>query len=163
MMALLGLLAVAGYQNRDKLGQMLGQATGGGQPQQPGSAGAAGGLGGILGGLGGAIGGGASSGGILSGGLGELVDRFKQNGQGETADSWVQTGPNKPIDAASLERAIGPDVMANLQQQTGLARDELLARLSEEVPKAVNDLTPEGRVPNEEEAGRLVQPNTTTI
>ncbi|MDB5563309.1 MAG: hypothetical protein JWN11_2727 [Hyphomicrobiales bacterium] len=167
MMALLGLLAVAGYQNRDKLGQMLGQATGSGNPAgapaQPGSSGATGGLGGILGGLGSAIGGGASSGGILSGGLGELIDRFKQNGQGEAADSWVQTGPNKPIDAASLERAIGPDVLANLQQQTGLSRDELLARLTEEVPKAVNDLTPEGRVPNEAEAGRLVQPNTTTI
>ena len=27
-------------------------------------------------------------------GLGELVDRFRENGQGATADSWVVQGPN---------------------------------------------------------------------
>src|SRR6185295_13740446 len=46
-----------------------------------------------LGGLGSLIaGGGAGS--ILSGGLGELVKRFQQNGQGHIAQSWVGTGSN---------------------------------------------------------------------
>ena len=58
--------------------------------------------------------GGAGAGGFLSGGLGELMDRFKQNGQGETADSWVGTGPNKPLAPQQLEQAIGPDVLATL-------------------------------------------------
>ena len=115
MTALLGLLAVAGYQNRDKLAEMLG---GVGQ-STPGAAGQ-GGIGGLLGQLRSSLGG-ASAGGVLSGGLGELVDRFKQSGHGETADSWVGTGPNKPISPPQLEEAIGPETLESLSQQTGLA------------------------------------------
>src|SRR5690242_2284152 len=104
MTALLGLLAVAGYQNRDKLAEMLG-----GAGQTPG-AGAQSGLGGLLGQLRSNLGG-ASAGGVLSGGLTELIDRFKQSGRSETADSWVSTGPNKPISPPELEKAIGSDVL----------------------------------------------------
>ena len=55
--------------------------------------------------------GGASADGLLSGGLGELVDRFKQSGNGETAESWVGTGPNKPVTPPQVEEAIGPEVL----------------------------------------------------
>ncbi len=90
---------------------------------------------------------GASPGGILSGGLGELIDRFKQSGQAETADSWVGHGPNRPVAPAELERAIGSDTLDTLSQQTGLSRQELLARLSRELPDAVDRYTPDGRLP----------------
>ncbi|QRM28025.1 YidB family protein [Microvirga sp. VF16] len=152
MTALLGLLAVAGFQNRDKIAEMLGGLTsnnpGGtpGKPGQPqgglGDLGALGGLGGLLGGLGG-----QNPGGLLSGGLGELVDSFRQNGQGDIADSWVGTGPNKEVAPQQLEQAIGSDVLATLAQQTGLSRDEILARLSRELPQAVDRYTPDGRIP----------------
>ena len=102
-----------------------------------------------LGGLGG-----ASAGGLLTGGLGELIERFRQNGQADAADSWVSTGPNKELPPNEFERAIGPDVLATLSQQTGLSRDELLARLSREVPRAVDGLTPQGRLPTEDEFDR---------
>ena len=114
MTALLGLLAIAGYQNRDKIAEMLNKL---GQ-NNPGGDGH-GGMGGLLGQLGG---GGASAGGILSGGLGELLERFKQSGQGETAQSWVNTGPNKPCTEAKLEGAIGPEVLDTLSKQLGLSR-----------------------------------------
>lgn len=147
MTALLGLLAIAGYQNRDKLSEMIG-GLGGGASSTPGSTGGLGGAGG-LGGLGGLLGGlgGAGAGGLLSGGLGELMDRFKQNGHGETAESWVGTGPNKEVAPHQLEQAIGPDVLENLTKQTGLSREELLSRLSRELPQAVDKYTPEGRLP----------------
>lgn len=147
MTALLGLLAIAGYQNRDKIAEMLRGGQQPGTPGQPGQlpgqqAGGLGGLGGLLGGLGG-----AGAGGLLSGGLGELVDRFRQSGQGDVADSWVSTGPNREIAPQQLEQAIGPDVLATLTQQTGLSREEILARLSRDLPQAVDQYTPEGRIP----------------
>ena len=154
MVALLGLLAVAGYQNRGKIAEMLGglkQEPGGG----PGQINQQSGLGGMLGNLGGLLGG-ASVGSVLSGGLGGLVDRFKQNGQGPVADSWVGTGPNQQLAPDQLEQAIGPDVLNTLSQQTGLSREELLSRLTRELPGAVDKLTPEGRLPNEDEAARLI-------
>jgi uncharacterized protein YidB (DUF937 family) len=137
--ALLGLLAVAGYQNRDKIGEWLRGATppeGGANPV-PGSAGSAQpgqGEGGVLGGLGG----------LLGGGLGELVDRFKQSGQGQKADSWVRQGPNEEVTPPDLERALGPEIIAAITRQTGLSREELLARLSNVLPQAVDSSTPDG-------------------
>ena len=86
-------------------------------------------------------------GGLISGGLGDLLERFKQNGQGEAAESWVSKGPNKELPAPQLKQAIGPDVLAALEQQTGLSQEELLARLSRELPSAIDQYTPDGRIP----------------
>jgi len=154
MMALLGLLAVAGYQNRDKIAEMLGGTRrtpdrGSGPDNQPG------GEPGVVGNLGGLLGG-ASVGSILSGGLHDLVERFRQDGHGQAAESWVGRGPNQPLEQSQLERAIGPDVLDALSQHTGLSRDELLAGLSRELPGAIDELTPDGRVPTPDEAARWV-------
>jgi uncharacterized protein YidB (DUF937 family) len=148
MTALLGLLAVAGYQNREKIGEML-KGLGGGTPGAGGQ-----GDGGLLGKLSSTLGG-ASAGGVLGGGLAELLDRFKQSGQGETAESWVRTGPNKPVTPPQLEQAVGSDVLETLSRQTGLSREEILARLSRELPDAVDKYTPQGRLPTEAELSRV--------
>ncbi|WP_457108274.1 YidB family protein [Methylobacterium sp. P5_C11] len=146
MTALLGLLALAGYQNRDKLAELLGGA-GQGTPAPAGPAPASGGgLGGLLGGLMGNQRG-ADPGGFLNSGLAEMLERFQQAGHGAAAQSWVSQGPNQEITPPHLEQAIGPDVLAALTQRTGLSREELLARLSRELPQAVDRYTPDGRVP----------------
>ena len=153
MTALLGLLAVAGYQNRDKLAGMFGGASGsapagnaGNDPQashQPGW------LDGIFGRSEAPE---TGRGSVVSGGLGELVDRFRQSGHSETADSWVGTGPNREVAPHQLQQAIGPDVLADLSKQTGLSQDELLSRLSQTLPAADDKMTPQGRVPSHEES-----------
>jgi uncharacterized protein YidB (DUF937 family) len=155
MTALLGLLAVAGYQNRDKIAEWLG---GPNQQAQPGTGApsarpGSGGLAGVLDQLRNSFTG-ASPGGILSGGLAELVDRFRQNGHQETVESWVRTGPNQPVTPSQLQQAIGPEVLDTLSRQTGLSQEELLARLSRELPDAVDRYTPQGRLPTEAEFSR---------
>jgi uncharacterized protein YidB (DUF937 family) len=121
------------------LGGMLGGGggLGGGMP---------GGLGGLLGGL---LGGG---GGLAGGGLGGLLDQFRQNGYGDHVDSWVSPGQNRRIAPDELSQALGPDTLDELEQQTGLPRQQLLSELSEELPDAVDQFTPDGRLPTEEEA-----------
>ncbi|WP_210528941.1 YidB family protein [Rubellimicrobium arenae] len=167
MTALLGLLAVAGYQNRDKISEMLnnrgaGGGMGGGMGGMGGASG--GGLGGLLGGLGGqggaggglggllaGLGGGAAGGGLgglLGGGLNELDGHMRQNGRGEVMDSWVGTGPNHSMEPHDLEAALGPDVLQDLEEHTGLSRSEILSRLSRELPHAVDQYTPDGRIPD---------------
>jgi uncharacterized protein YidB (DUF937 family) len=144
MTALLGLLAIAGYQNRDKLAEMLNSA---GASSNHGSGAQQPGVGGLLGNLGGLLGG-AGVGGLLNGGIGELLEKFKQNGQGETAQSWIDRGPNKEISPPQLKQVIGSDLLAALEQQTGLSQEELLSRLSRELPAAVDKYTPDGRLPS---------------
>ena len=55
-----------------------------------------------------------------------------------------------------LERAIGNDTLAELSGKTGLSRAELVKRLTVALPETVNRLTPEGRLPSEVEAQRLI-------
>ena len=153
MTALLGLLAVAGYQNRDKLAELLKghEAT---VPQRtvppiPSTASAGASTGGGLGNLAGLLGGvgTAGVGGLIASGLSELVDHFTKTGHGETATSWVNHGPNRDIPEADLERAIGSDTLDHLTQQTGLSRGALLSRLSRELPSAIDRYAADGRRP----------------
>jgi uncharacterized protein YidB (DUF937 family) len=144
MTALLGLLAVAGYQNREKLAEWFGGGQGQSVTQGAGSA-APEGLDGVFGRSGAAASAGGI-GGLLGGGIQELIERFKHAGHGDTADSWVNTGPNKPVSAPDLERTIGSDVLDKLQVQTGLSRQEILARLEKRLPDAVDRYTPDGRI-----------------
>jgi uncharacterized protein YidB (DUF937 family) len=103
---------------------------------------ATGGLGGLLGGLGG---------GGLGSGLRDLLDRFRQTGHEDKAQSWVSTGENRPIAANEMEQVLGAERIDWLMQQTGLPKDQLLAGLSKELPSAIDKLTPKGQVPTDDE------------
>ena len=109
----------------------------------------------MKGGLGGLLAGGAA-GSILSGGLGDLLNQFQQKGLGDQANSWVSNGPNKAVAPGDLANALGADQIDHLSAQSGLSRDELLKGLSQYLPDAINHLTPDGRLPNEDElSGRI--------
>jgi uncharacterized protein YidB (DUF937 family) len=150
-LAVLGLLGYQALKGKN-LGDMF---RGNAAPGQP--AGSGGGLGGLLGGGLGSLLGGGAAGGILSGGLGDLLKQFQSNGQGDVAQSWVSSGPNKSISPQELEKSLGPERVGWLMEQTGMSKEELLAGLSQELPDAVDKLTPQGRVPTDQEAGRLVE------
>ena len=127
-------------------GSLSGGSLGGGS-----LGGSLGGLGDILkGGLGGVLAGGAA-GSVISGGLGDLLKQLQQNGHGETANSWVSPGPNKQIAPGDLANALGADQINSLMSQSGLSREDLLNGLSQHLPEVVNHLTPDGRLPTENE------------
>lgn len=156
LVALLGLLAVAGFQHRDKIQDALkGLSNNAGGTGAGTLGGGQGGLGGMLGGLGDLINGKAGSGNVLTGGLNDLLDSFRGNGQKDTADSWTTVGvPTKGLSPQEVETAIGRDTLTELSQSTGLSYDELLKRLSTNIPDAVDRLTPEGRFPSTDDEAR---------
>jgi uncharacterized protein YidB (DUF937 family) len=121
-----------------------------------GALGGGGGLGDLLkGGLGGLLAGGAA-GSVLSGGLGDLLNQLQQGGHGETANTWVGKGQNKPIAPGDLANALGADQIESLSAQSGLSREELLSGLSQYLPQVIDHLTPDGRLPTENEiSGRI--------
>jgi uncharacterized protein YidB (DUF937 family) len=116
--ALLGLAVVAGWQNRDKIGDFVKGVT-----NQAGGAD-----------------------GNPAGGLGDIVDSFRKTGFGEKADSWIGTGANHPVSEPEVAKGLGADVLDGLAEQTGLSRDELLKRLSAVLPEMVDKMTPNGRL-----------------
>ena len=166
-MAVLGLLAYKALKSftgqSGATTSAPGAGTGPGSQPDPNNTSAGGGLGDLGGGLGdllkGGLGGllaGGAAGSILSGGLNDLLKQFQESGQGEVAKTWVGTGPNASIEPGDLGKALGADQIATLMEHTGLSRNELLAGLSRQLPDVVNRLTPEGRVPTEQELSRSV-------
>jgi uncharacterized protein YidB (DUF937 family) len=150
-MAILGLLAYKALKGLTSQPTAAPAAPGAPAPTQTG---APGGLGGILkGGLGGLLAGNAG-GSVLAGGLNDLLKQFQQAGQGEVAKSWVSDGPNRPIASDDLAKALGADQINTLVAHSGMSRDDLLSALSEHLPEAVNQLTPGGRLPTDQEVSR---------
>lgn len=127
----------------DLLGSMLGGAGGAGA--------GSGGLADLLkGGLGSLLAGGAA-GSVLNGGLGDLLNQLHERGQGDAANSWVGAGPNRAISANELGSALNDEEIEIMTRQTGLSREELLEGLAANLPEAVNQMTPQGRVPTDKE------------
>ncbi|QND68442.1 YidB family protein [Mesorhizobium loti] len=130
--AMLGVLA---YQNRDKIGDMIREA-GNRNPNDP--------QGGILDQI---------SKGVSGTALGDILDRFRGAGAGSKVDSWVGTGPNEPIQPSDVEAAIDEDTLTSLSMQTGLSREDLIRRITRDLPEAVNKMTPNGDLPAEATQG----------
>ena len=146
MMAIMGLLAYKAVKSFS------------GSPAQPGAAPATsgGGFGDMLrNGMGGAAGAGGL-GGMLSGGLGDLMKQFQGAGKGEVAKSWVSTGENQELEPEELDEVLTPEQIKFLMAKTGLSREQLLAGLAKELPGAVDELTPDGRLPTQEEMKRVI-------
>jgi uncharacterized protein YidB (DUF937 family) len=55
-----------------------------------------------------------------------------------------------------MEQVLGADTLDALAQQTGMSRQQVLAELAKQLPQAVDQLTPQGRIPTEHEASRLM-------
>jgi uncharacterized protein YidB (DUF937 family) len=148
IIALLGLLAVAGYQNRNRLGPMLNSGPGDDQNRNPtgGRSGHEAGLLDKLRDVSDTLTSGRSEGGLMAG-LSELMDRFTNAGQQTKVQSWVSSGRNESIGIDELEQTLDDETIAELVEKTGLSRSELLARLSQTLPDAVDQATPDGQFP----------------
>ncbi|MGB7619055.1 MAG: YidB family protein, partial [Pseudolabrys sp.] len=94
------------------------------------------------------------AGGLL-GGLGGLLEKFQQSGQGDVAKSWVASGPNQPIEPGQLGSALGPSLIKTLAEKTGLSEQDVTGQLSKILPAFVDKLTPQGRVPTHDEISRF--------
>jgi uncharacterized protein YidB (DUF937 family) len=137
------------------IGEILGSALGGRQPQgraqDP--------LSSILGSL---SGGNSGTGGNLllqlvlamlqqNGGLGGALGRMRERGLGEQAESWIGTGPNMGVSPNQLEEVFGSATIDDIAARLGLSHDQAGSAMSQVFPEVVNQLTPQGRVTSESE------------
>jgi uncharacterized protein YidB (DUF937 family) len=154
--------------SNDLLSQILGSALGG----NAGSAGGLGGLGGGLGNvLGGVLGGGSQAGSLddnaplggkgallamllplaiqliqRNGGVGGLMDQFRQAGHGQQVASWLSTGENEPVDPQAVGQVFGMDELSQLSERLGVSSDQIAGGLAQILPQVVNQLSPAGEM-----------------
>ncbi|MER9332271.1 YidB family protein [Mesorhizobium sp. M0488] len=130
--AMLGVLA---YQNRDKLGELI-RGAGCLNPNDPQRR--------ILAQI---------SNGVSRADLGEILDRFRAVGAGSKVDSWVGSGPNQPIEPRDVEAAMDEGTLTSISMETGLSREELIRRITRDLPETVNKMMPNGDSPSEPTQG----------
>jgi uncharacterized protein YidB (DUF937 family) len=82
-----------------------------------------------------------------NGGLPGIVNMLRNNGLGQQADSWVGTGPNASVSAEQITQVFGGSGLGNLASQLGTSQGQAGSILSQVLPELVNQLTPNGQIP----------------
>ena len=81
-----------------------------------------------------------------SGGLGGMVDKFKQGGLAEQAASWVGKGENLPVSADQITSVLGNDTITAMAAKFGISTEELSGKIAQYLPEMVDKATPDGAV-----------------
>lgn len=79
--------------------------------------------------------------------LPDVVRQFEEKGMREQVDSWVRTGPNKPVDRRQIEDAFGQRELEQIARTKGIDRDQLAEVLAKYIPRIIDELTPAGQLP----------------
>jgi len=81
------------------------------------------------------------------GGLGAVVQKFEQQGMGGIVQSWIGTGSNQAVSADQLQQVLGADLVQQLSAKLGMPASDLLAKLAQVLPDAIDKMTPQGVIP----------------
>jgi uncharacterized protein YidB (DUF937 family) len=84
-----------------------------------------------------------------SGGLGGLLGQLQSSGLGAQAASWVGTGANMAVSGDQIDQAFGGAALGNVASQLGMSHGEASSAMAQILPELVNQLTPNGRVPDD--------------
>jgi uncharacterized protein YidB (DUF937 family) len=82
-----------------------------------------------------------------NGGLPGIVNMLRNSGLGQQADSWVGTGANASVSADQMTQVFGESGLGNLATQFGVSQGQAGSMLSQILPELVNQLTPNGQIP----------------
>lgn len=84
-----------------------------------------------------------------NGGMGAVLDKFRQQGMNRQAQSWMSTGSNEPIDEQSVEQVVGQDDLRRMAERLGVPEQEVAQGFAEIMPEMVDRLTPQGQMPEQ--------------
>ena len=79
--------------------------------------------------------------------LPDVVKQFEERGMRDQVDSWVRTGPNKPVERRQIEDAFGTRELEELARRRGVDREQLAEVLAKYIPRIIDELTPAGQLP----------------
>jgi uncharacterized protein YidB (DUF937 family) len=84
-----------------------------------------------------------------NGGIQGVLDKFRQGGFADQADSWQSTGQNMPISAGALQEVLGTGAIGQIAQQLGMSHGDAAGGLAQVLPQLIDKLTPNGAVPDD--------------
>jgi len=78
--------------------------------------------------------------------LPDVVKQFEDKGLRDEVDSWIRTGPNKPVDRRQIEDVFGQRELEDIARRQNIDRERLAEVLSRYIPKIIDELTPAGQL-----------------
>jgi uncharacterized protein YidB (DUF937 family) len=85
-----------------------------------------------------------------TGGISGLAQQFAAQGLGHIISSWIGTGQNLPISPEQMHSILGSEQVRAIAAKVGLSPDAVNAGLAQILPQMVDQLTPDGQVPQED-------------
>jgi uncharacterized protein YidB (DUF937 family) len=82
-----------------------------------------------------------------------LAQKFRDSGLDEQVSSWISKGENLPIAGDQIKKVLGDETVAGIATKLGVAPDEAADELAEELPKAVDEQTPNGTLEDTPRSG----------
>src|SRR5687768_15970278 len=83
-----------------------------------------------------------------NGGLSGFIERFRDAGLGDRADSWISTADNAPVSDEEIESALGAETIEAVAAQSEVDNATAAAALGFMTPRVVDALTPDGAIPD---------------
>ncbi len=82
------------------------------------------------------------------GGLNAIVAKLQQAGLGDQVKSWIGNGQNLPLTAEQLQAVLGSDTVKQLAARFNIPVDQLGKVLAQQLPTAVDQASPDGKLPH---------------
>jgi uncharacterized protein YidB (DUF937 family) len=73
-----------------------------------------------------------------------IVSQLQEGGLGAQVQSWLGSGSNLPVNADQLRAALGDEHVRQLAEHFGVPVDQALQLLSQHLPAAVDQASPNG-------------------
>ena len=80
------------------------------------------------------------------GNLQGLVEQLQKGGLDEQVKSWLSSGANLPVTAEQIRAALGNQKVKELGEKFGLPVDATVKMLAEQLPAAVDQESPDGKL-----------------
>jgi uncharacterized protein YidB (DUF937 family) len=85
------------------------------------------------------------------GGIQAILDQFRQKGFGEVVTSWLSGAHNQSVNPEQVLQVLGTPAISSLAEKLGVDVASAAIELSEQFPKIVDALSPEGEVKHDDE------------
>lgn len=90
-----------------------------------------------------------------SGGINGLKSKFEKEAAGSVLQSWISTGPNLPISPEQIQKVMGSQFIHDIARKMDLEPSVATEKLSQMIPKIIDRLSPNGKLPDQIDAATL--------
>ena len=91
-----------------------------------------------------------------SGGFSGLKKMFEKEGAGSILQSWVSTNSNLPISSTQIRQVLGAQFIHDVARKMDVEPNTAIEKLSLILPKIIDRLSPDGKLPEEMDSTALI-------